>query len=74
MICFKNCKLIPLSLDIPETSGVLKVKPDKWFLLGQYYKHENNLSKAAECFERSLKEEGDNESARKLLNECLKTT
>jgi radical SAM superfamily enzyme YgiQ (UPF0313 family) len=64
------CRLA-LELKIPETSGVLSVKPDKWFLMGQYYRHEKNPRKAAECFELSLKHESDNPDTRRLLQECL---
>jgi radical SAM superfamily enzyme YgiQ (UPF0313 family) len=59
-----------LSLGIPETSGVLKVKPDKWFLLGQYYYFEKQYKKALQCFEKSLKYESDNKNVRSLIQEC----
>ena len=61
-----------LSLGIPETSGVLKIKPDKWFLLGQYYQFEKQYKKAIKCYEKSLKLESDNENVRKLIINCSK--
>jgi radical SAM superfamily enzyme YgiQ (UPF0313 family) len=65
------CKLA-LSLGIPETSGVLKVKPDKWCLLGQYYRYEKEYEKAADCFKKSLETESDTESTREMLGQCLR--
>jgi len=61
---------IALKLGIPETSGVLSQKPDKWFLLGMSYKHEGNYAQAVECFERSLQEETDNSTLRAMLTSC----
>ena len=61
---------VALKLGIPETSGVLSQKPDKWFLLGMSYKHEENYAKAVECFQRSLREETDNSTVRKMLACC----
>jgi hypothetical protein len=65
----KFCKAA-LALGIPETSGVLAVKPDKWFLLGHYYRHAGQHARAAECFERSLRDESENEETRSLAREC----
>ena len=64
---------LALKLGLPETSGVLKVKPDKWFLLGQYYKYEKDLVKAAECFEKSLALESNNQQTKNLLDECRRS-
>jgi hypothetical protein len=64
------CRLA-VSLGIPETSGVLRVKPDKWFLLGQYHHFEKDYSAAAECFRKSVELESDNETTRACLKECL---
>jgi radical SAM superfamily enzyme YgiQ (UPF0313 family) len=64
------CRLA-ISLGIPETSGVLAVKPDKWFLLGQYYRFEKEYRQAANCFMRSLEQESRNDTTMALLNECL---
>jgi len=50
------CQLA-LSFGIPETSGVLKTKPDKWQLLGDYYFYKRDYKLAienylnAECYE-----------------------
>lgn len=51
---------IALSLGLPETSGVLSKKPDKWVLLGDYWFHEKDYKKAAECYEKSINEEEKN--------------
>jgi len=59
-----------LEMGIPETSGVLSVKPDKWFLLGEYHKYKREYSKAVECFERSLRDESNNIFTKSLLDEC----
>ncbi len=47
------CKLA-LFLKVPETSGVLSRKPDKWFLLGSYYEYRKEFSRAILCYRRSL--------------------
>lgn len=65
------CKLA-ISLGLPQTSGVLTVKPDKWFLLGQYYQYEQDFGRAAECFERSLSTESDNATTRAQYEACRK--
>jgi len=44
-------------LEYPETSGVSAIKPDKWFLLGEYYFYDKNYQKAKECYERSIETE-----------------
>lgn len=62
------CKLA-LELGLPETSGVLRVKPDKWFLLGQYHMNEKEFLKARECFEISIERESDNHVTRDLLEQ-----
>ena len=62
---------LALKLGIPETSGVLRVKPDKWFLLGQYYRHEKRYEEAAGCFERSIELESGCETTSRLKEECL---
>ncbi|HVA65850.1 MAG TPA: radical SAM protein [Elusimicrobiota bacterium] len=47
------CKLA-LFLGVPETSGVLSRKPDKWFLLGSYYEYKKQPLKAVLYLRRSL--------------------
>ena len=61
-----------LSLGIPEGSGVLSVKPDKWFLLGEYYRHEKDFSQAAACYKKCMEIESDNSNVRALLEEVIK--
>lgn len=65
------CELA-LSLGIPETSGVLKVKPDKWLLLGDYYLFKENYAQALECYEKSKEIESANESIFKKMEVCFK--
>lgn len=63
------CQLA-LSLGIPETSGVLRVKPDKWLLLGDYYLFKNNYEKALECYEKSKELEASNDLILQKMNIC----
>ena len=67
-----------LKLKYPETSGISSVKPDKWFLLGEYYFYDKNYIKSKECFENSfMNEYKSKEICEKLifiadkLNDCL---
>lgn len=50
------CRLA-LFLGIPETSGVLSRKPDKWQLLGSFYEYEKKWPRAVACYRRSLRQE-----------------
>lgn len=63
------CKLA-LSLRIPETSGVLRVKPDKWRLLGDYYLYKNDYSQAIDCFQKALKTESQEDSISDKIDQC----
>jgi radical SAM superfamily enzyme YgiQ (UPF0313 family) len=63
------CKLA-LSLGIPETSGVLRVKPDKWVLLGDYYLYKKDYSHAIDCFQKSLELESINNAILEKINQC----
>lgn len=56
------CRLA-LFLGLPETSGVLRRKPDKWLLLGDYYLHAKDLPGARTCFKRSLRTENFRQTA-----------
>jgi len=56
------CRLA-LFLGLPETSGVLRKKPDKWLLLGDYFLNSGDRAKARTCFRRSLKTENFKETA-----------
>ncbi len=62
------CRLA-LFLGLPETSGVLRKKPDKWLLLGDYYLHSGDKPKARACYRRSLKTENFRETAALRLEE-----
>ncbi len=55
------CRLA-LLLKIPETSGVLSSKPDKWFLLGSYHAYKKDFARALRCFRRSLRKESRNKA------------
>jgi radical SAM protein with 4Fe4S-binding SPASM domain len=65
------CKLA-LSLGLPETSGVLRVKPDKWQLLGDYYLFKNDYAQAMECFRKSLELESRNDNTLQKIEQCEK--
>lgn len=65
------CRLA-LSLGIPETSGVLRTKPDKWSLLGGYYLFKKDYPLALECFKKSMKLESQNDTTLKKIAECQK--
>ncbi|HLD29944.1 MAG TPA: radical SAM protein [bacterium] len=59
-----------ISLGVPETSGVLAKKPDKWFLLGNFHLYEKNYEKACVCYRKSLKEEGESRETYTALAEA----
>ncbi len=61
---------LALSLGLPETSGVLRVKPDKWKLLGEYYLYKKDYPKAIDCFQKSLESESINNSILEKINLC----
>jgi radical SAM protein with 4Fe4S-binding SPASM domain len=63
------CRLA-LSLGIPETSGVLRVKPDKWRLLGDYYLYKKDYSQAIDCFKKALEIESQDDSILDKINQC----
>lgn len=67
------CRLA-LSLGLPETSGVLRKKPDKWVLLGDYHIYKENYTKAVECYNRSIEEEELTKSIYTKLAEAHATT
>lgn len=61
-----------LSLGLPETSGVLARKPDKWLLLGAYHEHGRRFARAVMCYRRSLRLERDNADTRARLAFCYR--
>ena len=63
------CRLA-LQLRIPETSGILAVKPDKWYLLGEFYRYKKQMFKAIACFRRSLRLESVNKTTIAALAAC----
>jgi radical SAM superfamily enzyme YgiQ (UPF0313 family)/sulfatase maturation enzyme AslB (radical SAM superfamily) len=62
------CRLA-LFLGLPETSGVLRKKPDKWLLLGDYYLHAGDKARARTCYRRSLETENFRETSERRLYE-----
>jgi radical SAM superfamily enzyme YgiQ (UPF0313 family) len=63
------CRLA-LFLKLPETSGVLERKPDKWFLLGSYRRYKKEYVRAISCYRRSQRREATNPELRSRLDEC----
>ena len=63
------CRLA-LSLGIPETSGVLKNKPDKWRLLGDYYFYKRDFKSAIENYLKASIAEPKNSLISNKLNQC----
>ena len=59
-----------LLLGIPETSGVLKNKPDKWSRLGDYYLYRRSYSKAIESYALASKYEIKNRTLLDKLSMC----
>jgi len=65
------CQLA-LSLGLPETSGVLRVKPDKWLLLGDYYLFKEDYLQALSYFNESLERESRNDTTLQKIELCRK--
>lgn len=63
------CRLA-LSLGVPETSGVLKVKPDKWQLLGEYFFYQKDYLSAIETYLKALRYEVKNRTILDRLSTC----
>jgi len=61
---------LALELGLPECSGVLRRKPDKWLLLGQYHLHSGEHRKALRCFRRSLRLEPARDAAQLGADAC----
>jgi radical SAM protein with 4Fe4S-binding SPASM domain len=67
------CQLA-LSLGIPETSGVLKTKPDKWQLLGDYYFYKRDYKLAIENYLNAQRYEIKNRTLLDKLSKCYEET
>jgi len=66
------CRLA-IELRYPETSGISAVKPDKWFLLGEYYYYDKNFAMARECYQKSADVEfKSKEIFKKLIETSVK--
>ncbi|MBI3547477.1 MAG: radical SAM protein [Elusimicrobia bacterium] len=66
------CRLA-LFLGVPETSGVLAQKPDKWFLLGSYWHYKKRWHRAALHLMRSLRRETATVQTLSLLAGCYRS-
>ena len=63
-----------LSLGIPETSGVLKNKPDKWQLLGDYHFYKGDYKNAIGHYIQAAKGELVNRHILDRLSKCYEET
>lgn len=63
------CRLA-LSLDIPETSGVLRIKPDKWQLLGDYFLYRREHLSAIKHYLNAWQYEVKNRTLLDKLSRC----
>jgi len=63
------CRLA-LSLGIPETSGVLRKKPDKWQSLGDYFLYRRDYSSAIENYLAAEKSERESRQLFDKLSRC----
>jgi radical SAM superfamily enzyme YgiQ (UPF0313 family) len=65
------CRLA-LELGLPEDSGVLRLKPDKWQLLGTYHEYKRDWPRAVGAYRRSLRKETVNKSTLARLASCYR--
>ena len=63
-----------LSLDIPETSGVLKIKPDKWQLLGDYFFYKRDYAQAITNYLNAVHNEIATRALFNKLCQCYEAT
>ncbi|MCX5714499.1 MAG: radical SAM protein, partial [Candidatus Omnitrophica bacterium] len=63
------CRLA-LSLGLPETSGVLRVKPDKWLLSGDYHNFKKDYAPAVESYKNSFMTESANDGLLQKIELC----
>lgn len=52
---------VAIALGVPETSGILREKPDKWRLLGEYALHRRDWLGAVRALRRALRREPGDE-------------
>ena len=67
------CKLA-LSLGVPETSGVLRAKPDKWRLLGEFFFYQKDYPSAIENYLNALRYEAKDKTLLDRLSSCYEGT
>ncbi|MDP8259970.1 MAG: radical SAM protein [Candidatus Gygaella obscura] len=65
----KFCKEA-LALGLPETSGLLRNKPDKWSLLGEYHLYKKDYENAIVCFKKAFDKEFLKENIQEKINKC----
>ena len=63
------CQLA-LSLGVPETSGVLRSKPDKWQLLGDYFFYKRDYPRAIENYLNAQQNEKETKGLLDKLSRC----
>ena len=63
---------VAISMGLPETSGLLKEKPDKWKLLGEYYLHKKDYKEAAERLSFASAKEPKNRDLQEKVQASLK--
>lgn len=63
------CQLA-LSLGVPETSGVLKVKPDKWQLLGDFFLYQRDYPSAIKNYLNAIRYGIENRTLLDKLSKC----
>ena len=59
-----------LSLGIPETSGVLRIKPDKWQLLGDYFFYRKDYTQAVSNYLNAVHNETGTRALFNKLCQC----
>lgn len=63
---------VALELGVPEDSGVLRRKPDRWQLLGGYHEHKRDFLRAIACYRRSLRSESVDKFTLARLARCYR--
>jgi len=60
-----------LSMGLPEDSGLLKEKPDKWKLLGEYYLYKKDYKQGADYLNTASAKDPKNTDLHEKLQTCL---
>lgn len=67
------CRLA-LSMGVPETSGVLRAKPDKWQLLGDFFLHKRQYPQAAAHYLNACQHGEKDRTLLDRLSRCYEET